>query len=518
VLGALAARERGGVIADVCLVLEGSYPYVRGGVSEWAHLLIKGLPERTFHLWCVVADDTPTQLRYELPTNVVGVTNTSLFRAAPGTQAAAAARIPETLWEAVRWFHRDGASFEDRARALWDGVLPALDRFGGSLPVEELLLGEEAYRHVVALHDARAPQESFIDYFYTFLYTHFPLLRLLVEPAPPARAYHAIATGYAGLLAACARRRTGRPMLLTEHGIYTNERQIEIILAKWIWSPPQARIRIGPDQGRLKRIWMALFDFLGRLTYREADVITTLFEGNARMQLERGADPSKLEIVPNGVDLARFTARVEARDPERPVVGLVGRVVAIKDIRTFMRACRAVADRVPGARFLVMGPCDEGDSYFKKCLDYRRLLGLEDRLEFTGPVDVARYYPQLDVVALTSVSEGLPLTVLEAMASGVPVVCTRVGACEELVNGRTMADRRLGAAGFTADVGDHVRIGDAIVRLLADPALARRCGEAGRRRVERFYELGDVMGRYGELYARYLEVQRWPASACRSSA
>ena len=487
--------------ADVCLILEGTYPYVRGGVAEWAHLLIERLPHLTFHLWCVVPNAAFCKLAYEPPKNVTGVTNVHLFE---DPLKGSREPVPDAVFQIAREFHEKGQGVAGRMRVLFERLAPVLPNFRGALPAEELLFGDRAYDLLVELYTKNARELPFIDYFYTYLFSHFPLFKLMAAGVPPARLYHTIATGYAGFLGARARQESGRPLLLTEHGIYTNERTVEIILAEWVYSRPKERISIGTSGQSLKKVWMDLFDFLGRVTYQATDRITTLFGGNRDLQIRLGADAGKIEVISNGVDLDRFQVGARALDPRQPLVGLVGRVVAIKDVRTFVRACRTVADRIPEARFAVIGPTDQEPAYYQKCLDQRRLLRLEDRLTFTGPANVTEWYAKLDVLALTSVSEGLPLTVLEGSACGVPLVCTRVGACEELLNGRTPEDRALGPSGLVTDVGDHRAIGRAIAAILADRGQARRLGDAGRQRVQRFYDLRVIVAEYDRLYRDWL--------------
>jgi glycosyltransferase involved in cell wall biosynthesis len=129
-------------------------------------------------------------------------------------------------------------------------------------------------------------------------------------------------------------------------------------------------------------------------------------------------------------------------------------------------------------------------------------------VEFTGKVDARRYYEALDVSVLTSLSEGQPLAVLEAMACGIPVVATDVGSCRELLEGRTPEDRALGPAGLVTRVADPEDTARAILRLARDPELRRAMGEAGRRRVRAYYRLDQVREAYLELYRSLAEAHR----------
>lgn len=488
--------------ADVCMILEGSYPYARGGVSIWADSLIRSLPDMTFHLWCLVAQTKDLTPFYDLPRNVVGKTDVVLFEEPPDIPGKPP---PAAFWDTVRTLHQDRGNIPARSDLLWGKLQEVLPKQSGPLPARQLLLGPQAYKLLLEMYADRDEPLSFIDYFYTYLFTHLPLLKLLVAPIPKARVYHAISTGYAGFLGCKARRLMRAPLLLTEHGIYTNERQVEISLADWIYSRRDRRIQVGRGSTTLKKIWIQMFDFLGRLTYEEVDHMTTLFGGNRDMEIRLGADPRKIEIIPNGVDLPLYTGIARRTTPERPLVGLVGRVVPIKDIRTFIKACRVVADRLPDARFAVLGSTEQTPAYYQKCLEYRKLMNLEGKLEFTGNVNVAEWYGKLDVVALTSVSEALPLTVLEAMAAGIPVVSTRVGACEELVYGRDDDDKALGPSGTICTVGNHQEVGDAIVSILTDAKMKERMSKAGKERAIKYYDLKQIEARYGRLYKDWLE-------------
>jgi glycosyltransferase involved in cell wall biosynthesis len=259
--------------------------------------------------------------------------------------------------------------------------------------------------------------------------------------------------------------------------------------------------------GYLKELWMRCFDFMGRATYDAAELILTLFDGNRRLQIEHGAPAEKIRIIPNGIEVERYGAAAGApRGARRPTVGFVGRVVPIKDVKTLIRATRIVAGTHPDVEVLVVGPTDEDPEYFRECGDLVDSLELADNIRFLGKRDVRDIYPQLDVLALTSISEALPLVVLEAQAAGVPVVSTDVGACRELLEGRTDDDRALGASGLLTYIADPEGIARALLRLLGDEAERARMASAGLKRVRRHYDLPYVIGQYRRIYDGYIEM------------
>jgi glycosyltransferase involved in cell wall biosynthesis len=180
-------------------------------------------------------------------------------------------------------------------------------------------------------------------------------------------------------------------------------------------------------------------------------------------------------------------------------VGFVGRVVPIKDVISFIQACNlAMADVVLDVR--IIGPIGEDPAYVRRCVTLVETLGLTSSVVFTGPQPAHLIYSDLDVVVLTSFSEGQPLVILEAYAAGLPVIATDVGACREMIEGRSAPDRLLGGSGIVTRVGTASETAAALVRLARDPALRRRLGLAGRKRVVGFYRRQDMIESYRGLY------------------
>jgi glycosyltransferase involved in cell wall biosynthesis len=323
-----------------------------------------------------------------------------------------------------------------------------------------------------------------------------------------ADCYHTICTGYAGILGSILRINNNRPLLLTEHGIYTKERIIEIIDADWIYSGEVHTYDLRRELPPLKQMWIKLFGTLGRVTYLNSKKIITLYRGNQEEQIKFGADPKKCMIIPNGVDGGRFTL-VRNKPSEGPTytVGFVGRVVPIKDIKTLIRAARIVVDRIPGCQFLILGPTDEDADYFMECRVLVEILELENNFKFLGPGDVSYFYPSLDLLVLSSISEAQPLVILEAHLCNVPVVSTDVGCAGELLYGIDGEDRKLGKSGMVVPIGDSVKLAMAISDLLLDSDLNKVMGENGKKRVIKYYTKDELMDRYRKIYREEMEWQ-----------
>lgn len=485
--------------ADVALLLEGTYPYVRGGVGSWVHELVSSLPETTFHLVFLGgrrADHGP--LRFELPRNVSGITHHYLFEPSGSPEAARGGR---SGFEAAAQLH---GALRDRAGA--SALLPLLERTLGNaagIGLSDFLADERAWERIRDGYRRDCEGSPFLDYFWTIRTMHAALFGLssLADRLPAVRAVHAISTGYAGFLGALVARRRGVPFVLTEHGIYTKERKIDLAAAERL--PGEDDRTAGLGAGR--QLWIRFFEGLGRVAYEAAAVVIALYESNRQRQIQDGAPAARTRVIPNGVDVERFRPLRAARAPEpAPVLGLVGRVVPIKDVMTFLRAMKAVSARLPGAEGWIVGPTSEDEEYATECQVLASQLGLDGRVRFLGFRRPEEVFPSLGLLVLTSVSEAQPLVILEAWASGLPVLATDVGACRVLVEGGEAEDRALGMAGRIAPVADPDAIADAAVELLQDRPGWQAARDAGIRRVEARYTLGQMVDAYRTVYQEAL--------------
>jgi sugar transferase (PEP-CTERM/EpsH1 system associated) len=248
---------------------------------------------------------------------------------------------------------------------------------------------------------------------------------------------------------------------------------------------------------------------LQRFAWGRADRVLSVSSRLAdRMARETGFPADRIHTIRNGVDLSRFGSR--SRDaarrtvgipPDALVVGTVGRLVPVKDQRTLIEAAARL--RQSGVHLTVV---IAGDGPLRSDLETAaQALGIADRVRLLGHfAEIETVLSSLDVFALPSVSEGLSNTILEAMASGIPVVATRVGGAEELV-----ADEE---TGLLVPAGDAEAMAAAIGSLLADPARRSAMGRAARARAKTGFSLPSVLQRYEQMY-----LQLYDAARARSS-
>ncbi len=501
-------------IADVCLILEGTYPYVQGGVSSWVHQIVTELPEVKFTLFFLGSTrDQAVKKRYNPPPNVIGSTEIFLFEKLPPEQLVPGELTPaqeSRLYGALRkfYFAADDAA---RTEGFWQALdtIDAIEREGGRVTFGNLTRDEEAWMLLTEATARFAEDESFVDFFWAVRFVHLPVWIALSQrqAIPRARLYHSVSTGYSGMLGAIAARYSKAPYLITEHGIYTKERIAEVSQARWVYDPRSRYFDVREGMGVFKQLWINLFMFLGQLSYAGAQRIVSLFEGNTYLQIEFGAEARRLEVIPNGIDPAKFDAAMHQRTErlgrglgDEIVVGFIGRVVPIKDVKTLIRAARTVVAREPRAVFHIIGPTEEDPDYFEECKQMVTLMGLEKKVLFLGPKNVREILSGLDVCLLTSISEGLPLIILEAFAAGVPCVATDVGACRELIFGRTPEDKAIGRAGLLTKICSPLDTADAVLRVVATAENLLRMGQAGRIRAERHYRQAEIMGKYRRFY------------------
>ena len=189
------------------------------------------------------------------------------------------------------------------------------------------------------------------------------------------------------------------------------------------------------------------------------------------------------------------------RSPLR--VGFVGRLVPIKDLLTFVRACDLALREVP-LDVRIIGPDDEDPAYAERCRQLVRALNRDRDIRFLGMQPAGKMYQQLDVLVLTSFSEGQPLVILEAYAAGVPAICTDVGCCRELIEGQPGPDRDLGESGIVTRVAVPADTARALVALARDRNRLRRCGRSALRRLNAHYRRSTMLDSYRTLYQEIL--------------
>ncbi len=490
--------------ADICLLLEGTFPYVSGGVSSWVNQIIRGFPEYTFA--CCFIGSRPEdygEMKYELPDNVVHLEVHYLHNFKRGAEKKPLKGNPKAFRK-VRQFHELVKNGDDNHRKaeLFEHMVNNLGD-GQAYSEEAFLHSRASWDYISQAYRENSRDPSFVDYFWTVRIMHAPIWVLddIARNLIPAKMYHTISTGYAGLLGAMLKRRYGKPLLLSEHGIYTKERKIDLFQSEWISDNRGLVEKNNSEMAYFREKWVNFFTELGKACYQASDRIVALYERNRERQVDDGAPIERTMNIPNGIDLPRMQKVRAARQSGVPKVAcLLGRVVPIKDVKTFLRAMRTLVNEIPDAEGWIAGPEDEDKDYARECHGLVASLGLEKNVKFLGFQKIDELLPKVGVMVLSSISEALPLVILEGFAAGVPTVSTDVGSCRQLIEGLGPEDEAFGKAGDVVGIADPEALGQAVARLLSDEQAWYQAQQAGIRRVEALYTQEMMFGAYRELY------------------
>ncbi|MDO9420304.1 MAG: GT4 family glycosyltransferase PelF [Herminiimonas sp.] len=496
--------------ADIALLLEGTFPFVRGGVSAWVNQMILAFPQYTFACIFIGSREEDYQgLAYELPSNVVhveahylyGVQNErDVVQASEGDSNAF--KNVENLHEALR-----NPQSRDQVNFAMQTCL-ALTDDDSSLSEKNFLYSKLSWDYITEQYRLHCTDPSFTDYFWTVRLMHRPLWQLMkvAKNMPRARLYHTVSTGYAGFLGSVLSHRTGRPLLTSEHGIYTKERKIDLFQNQWIQDNRSMFEKDISQVGYFRDLWVRFFETLGHVCYDSSSKIVALYEGNRQRQLADGAPEEITMTIPNGVDVARLRACRSLR-PDKPpkVICLIGRVVPIKDIKNFIRAMLTIVREMPEAEAWIAGPETEDIEYAQECRNLVESLDLTRHVKFLGFQKIEELLPQCGVLVLSSISEALPLVLLEGFAAGVPAIATDVGSCRQLIEGMAGEDAAIGPAGIITRIADPVALANAALKLLSDDVFWHAAQKSGIARVEQFYTQELMVGSYRQLYSSLLE-------------
>ncbi len=495
----------------VLLSTEGTYPYFDGGVSTWCDALIRQMPDVQFTLLSLLAQPR-ARPAYQMPPNVIGCVPVPLW----GTGGAGELR-PEI---GARRLHRmqkrllnraSKREFEELFAMLLVGLL---DEEGGNAQLGEALCRlaeffvihdyDGAFRHpiawsvfrdqalriapLVSVQDVADPSISLLD--------GVEALRLLYRwltpialPMPAVSLVHASAAGLASVPAIVARLRYGTPFLLTEHGVYLRERYLA-------W----AHVGLSP----FARLFATrVIRRLVELSYAVADVVAPVSFWNSRWEQRLGAPPERIMPIANGVDPHRFVPQDGVRS-DVPTMVWTGRIDPLKDLLTLIDATAIIREAISDVQVLLYGKAPQGNEGYEEACHARCCeLGLEGTVRFMGyAAEVQNTYSQGHIVVLSSISESMPFSVIEAMFCGRPVVATNVAAVPELV----------GETGRIVSPRDPQALALACIELLRAPSICEELGRKARERALLHFTLQSSMDSYRLIY-RKLTAERREAAA-----
>jgi glycosyltransferase involved in cell wall biosynthesis len=470
----------GGEARHVAMITEGTYPHFRGGVSVWCDQMVRQLGGSVrFSVHALVGSGSEP-IVWDLPDNVVNVQTVPLWSPGSPLPPKRRQRVHEPAVERLIGALGPHSSLREFANSIGEVVDPA--RAGAlssllSTPAALDLMLAQMQSDIPGrpLGGDTPPPATARDAMEALaLIEHF--LRPLGAPLPRAELCHCISGGLGALVAMLAKADHGTPFVLGEHGLYLRER----LLAH----PP------GSMAHHVRTVVLRFYSRLTELSYDAADVIVPVCNYNRLWEQASGAVGVKIRPIHNGVEPEQFPPAPP--EPSQPTLVWLGRIDAIKDVETLLRAFALIRSAVPDVHLRIFGP-DGDPTYSAQCRALARDLGVAEHAVFEGRVEVDKVvhaYQAGQVVLFTSISEGFPFAVLEAMAAGRPVVASDVGGVKEAV----------GADGVLVPPRRPEALADAALRLLVDPERRRLLGEAGRRRVLSLFTLEGSAERYASVY------------------
>jgi glycosyltransferase involved in cell wall biosynthesis len=334
---------------------------------------------------------------------------------------------------------------------------------------------------MVQLYRRSYSDTSFSDFFWTTQGIYSMLLDgiNLVYELPPADIYHSLTSGLGGLVGSMAKVMRGRPLVVSELGQYMRERAIEL-----------SRCNIREES---QRQIIKFSETMLRTSYTYADLIVPVSKSYVPPEVELGADPKKVRIVNNGIDVNKFKPNPSENGNGIPVVGCFARIVPVKGQMTFIRACKKVLENHQ-ANFVLVGEVQDHE-YYCQCQALVQEIGLTQNLKFVGYVDnLLEWYQKVDVFVLLSQWEGIPLALLEAMSCGLPSICTAVGGIPDILTDT--------GAGYLVPPNDPDSVASRICELLCDGTLRKSMGLRASLLVREKYSIEDMADR---ILAVYLE-------------
>lgn len=479
---------------------EGTYPYVTGGVSTWADILMHELKNIDFVL-IPIQMHPYVKLKFDIPPNVTDIINVPLW----GTEEPieyirqiAFAKIYESKLKTNENSSLDLLSdimvlildHIYRKKEDLEAVGDALYRFYEYFHVYdyyETFRSEKlwhVYKEYVLKHyeDENEDIPTVFDmieglrYLYRFFISMLPDL-------PRAHIYHSSAAAFCGLSCIIAKKKFGSKFLLTEHGVYIREQYLAASRAQMPY--------------RTKEFLMGLIALVSKLNFHFADIVSPVCDYNARWETKWGVDEAKIDTIYNGIDVNIFKRFEVQREQERPTVIMVARIDPLKDIETFIKTAEIVSKEIPDVLFKLYGPVND-KKYFKECEALVEQLKITDNFMFAGLTNSPQSaYNEGDVVMLTSISEAFPFVVLEAMACEKVVVSSDVGGTKEVLDG----------FGYVIKPKDYQEFADKVMYILKNPDIAREMGLDARERVLNGFTIEDMVDNYSKRYKdMYLEV------------
>ncbi len=492
---------------SILLTTEGTYPFHAGGVSRWCDSLIKGLDDFSFTIFAVMMNPY-ISYKYTLPPNVshlIGVplwgieepaeyirdihfsdiyraklktTDTGIKKnflpllrrilseiqdSEKGAQSAG-----ETIYQMYLYFKENDYNETFKSRLVWDCFCEEM------LAIFKIEQEDKQNKKEYLLKLYNLTEEL------RWLYRFFIVL---VADVPKTDITHSAAAAFCSIPCVISKLKYNTPFLLTEHGIYIREQYIFVSKSK--------------NTYHSKKFLLDLITLMSRMSYHYANEICPVCNYNTIWEQAFGVKQDKTKVIYNGIEPKEFVnlSAGYREHKEHLVVVAATRVDPLKDIETLIKAALYVYQKIPNVKFIIYGSLTNLN-YYETCLKLIHLLGLDGIFTFAGHTDdFSRIYGEGDIIALSSMSEAFPYTIIEAMMAGKAIVSTDVGGIREALQD----------CGILVKPKDPEGFANAIIQLLEDPELRNALGENGRNKALNNFDVQMTIDQYRESYLKLME-------------
>jgi polysaccharide biosynthesis protein PelF len=309
------------------------------------------------------------------------------------------------------------------------------------------------------------------------------IIQVISVELPKVDIIHTSLAWFPALAAIPAMMQSKCPLMVTEHGVAFS--LLSLYTSSYLFNQDSSIM------------WKFFCGNIIKCVYSSAKKVYPVCKANVGWESYLGLESSKIKIIYNGVDTNIFYPFEVKRETERPTVVYVGRIDLFKDILTLLEAVKYSKTNIPNINCLIYGSCNDED-YAKTLINKVNTLGLEDNIKFMGKTTkAAEAYNAGDLVVLTSLTEGFPFSIIEAMACGKPIVSTDVGGVREALEG----------CGLLVKSRHPKEFSQAIVSILTDPKLRLNLSKNALERARAIFSRNDIIRHYDDEYEQLLKSQ-----------
>jgi polysaccharide biosynthesis protein PelF len=487
----------------ILMTTEGTYPFLGGGVSTWCHELTQQMPEVDFMIVAIVANPYLSQ-QYPLAANVKKVFKVPLWGMEDPIEYGWRFPFSRALKSKIA---TTGTIISQRFIPLFDRLITGIlcpdrleiDRLGQTLvAIHEYFLRYDYHKTMMSIEVWECfqqiattawqtqvkPDKITIGEITEALKLLYRLFMPLHVPIPAVDLVHSSSASYCGLIGAIGKIKHGIPYILTEHGINIREQYLNL--------------RTGISSIFVRRFLHYLVSAVVKINYHFADIVSPVCSYNTRWEQWWDVPSAKIKIIYNGADPEKFKPQNYPSN-SHPVVMNMGLIFALKGQLTLIEAAAIVRDKFPDVEFRLYGKPSDLD-YFARCQEKVKEYKLENTVNFAGfTSEPWRVYGEADIVAMSSISEGFPYAVIEAMLCEAAIVSTDVGGVSEA----------LGDTGLLVPASQPVALAEAIIQLLILTREQRiELGKKSRQRALDLFTQEKCIKTYLDTYLQLIRRSR----------